>query len=95
MLYAWSLGLAKTSLYSLNPPSLLMQEKHKIWTKGPEWNIAACERKFLLFHTHSTGHHQFLTPFQPKRKNGDMRKMESHSRSKKKEKLKEKILKMK
>ena len=32
------------------------------------------ERKILLFHTPSTGLHQFPPPFQPKKNNGDMRK---------------------
>ena len=29
-----------------------------------------------LFHAHSTGHYQLPSPFQPKRKNGDVRKKE-------------------
>ena len=48
-------------------------------------------RKFLIFHTPSTGHHQFPPPFQPKGKNKDMRKKEkneSHIRSRKQNKEK-------
>ena len=41
------------------------------------------KRKVLLFYTFSTGHHQFPPPFQPKRKNGDMRKKETDTGRKK------------
>ena len=41
------------------------------------------ERKVSLFKTPSTEHHQFSTPFQPKRKNRDIRKKDTHTRSKK------------
>ena len=70
-------------LHPLNPPPLLkqqghIQEKQKVMNQRP-WMKQCCpweERKVSLFHTPSRGPHQFPLPFQPKRKNGDMRKRE-------------------
>ena len=89
MLYARGMGLAKDVAYPLSP-NLFKQQGH-IWEKqgrsyekkGPEWNNAAYEKE--NFHTSSTGHHQFPSPFQPKRKIRDVRKKEDPQTKEKKE----------
>ena len=59
--------------YPLKPPifsSSQIQEKQEDMNHKP-WMKQCClwgERKLSLFHTPSTGLHQFPPPFQPKRK---------------------------
>ena len=95
MLYAQSVGLAKTLLYPLKTPSFQVTKSHagiarSYKTKsGLEWNNVSCEvkkreEKNLTFLHISTGHNQFQSLFQPKGKNGHMRKKVFHRRQEKK-----------
>ena len=78
MLYARRVGLAKNVACQLKHPSLKQQDhiqenqkamNQKPWMKQCLWR----EKKVSLFHTPSTGLHQFPPPFQQKRKNEDIR----------------------
>ena len=78
MLYAQCVGFAKDVAYPLNPPLLKkqshIQEKQRAMNQRP-W-MKQClwvERKVSLFHTLSTGLHQFPPPFQQKRKNENVK----------------------
>ena len=69
MLYARHVGLAEDVVYPLKPPLLKkqghIQEKQKTMNQRP-WVKHYCllrERKLSLFHTPSTGVHQFPPPF--------------------------------
>ena len=83
MLFSEGVGLTKDLTYPLKALNLLKQHgyiqgKQRAMNQRP-WMKQCCvwgERKVSLFHTH-TGHHQFPPLFQPKRKNGNVRKREN------------------
>ena len=79
MLYAYYVALSKDIAYSLKPPPLLkqqghIQEKQRAMNQRP-WKKQCClwvVTKVSLFHTTSTGPHQFPPPFHGViRKRGD------------------------
>ena len=84
MIYALSVELEKNVAIPTKFPPILKQQSHTeerqevINPKKRPWMKQCCLRdknnKVLLFHTPSSKYHQFPTPFQPKGKNGDMRK---------------------
>ena len=62
-----------------------IQEKKRTMNQRP-WMKQWClwgEWKVSLFHTPSTGLHQFLPLFQQKRENGDVRKRDQHQEQEK------------
>ena len=78
MLYVRCVGLAKNAVYPQTPLSSQATRSHP--GKAKSYELKALnetmwgERNVSLFHTLNTGLHQFLPSFQPKRKNGDVRK---------------------
>ena len=75
------MGLAPTKAPPLLQQQGHIQEKQRAMNQRP-WMKQCClwgERKISLFHTFIRGPHQFPPPFQPKRKNKDIRKIgDSH-----------------
>ena len=80
MLYAQSVGLARNIVYPLKVSSSQATKSHpgKARSYEPkalnEAMLPMRKKKISPFHTPSTGHHQFPSPLQLKRKNGNVRK---------------------